>query len=334
MVKMIDVAHRAGVSVATVSRVINKPELVDIEKRKAVMAVIHETGFRPNALARGLVNKSSKTIGVVINQFSSSYYGRMLDGVEQILSKVNFKTIAESSRETAEGELEAVASLSDRQCEGIILHSDLLSLEVVQGLLREHPSLIMMNRPVDDFEDRCVYIDNIHIGRIAARYLSDARHRDIAVVTGPMILFECRHRLRGFQGELMAQGRELDPNMIVESDFTVEGGYVAMEQIIASKRPVSAVFFMNDEMAAGAIDMCLSNGISVPDQISILGCDDLDWAAYIHPKLSTIRQPLEGLGQAAGALAHAFAAKEDGSNHQRVLQAEVIERASVRQIES
>lgn len=329
MVTIVEVARRAGVSTATVSRVVNNPAIVEKKTRQAVQAVIAEADYRPNAMAQGLVSQSSKTIGVVINQFSSSYYGRMLDGVESSLSEVGFKTIAESSRQSAEGELSAIASLVDRQCEGIVLHSDKLEDNQLVDLLSKHPNLILMNRPLDGFEGRCVYIDNIQGGKAAASYLCDAHHRDFAIVTGPMSFFECCNRLDGFKREIEARGIHIDPNLIIESDFASAGGRVAMEQILESKKPVSAIFFMNDEMAAGAIDVCLENGVSLPADISILGCDDLDIAKFIYPKLTTLHQPLVEVGVAAGVLAHAIATRADLSNCKRVFDITVIERASV-----
>lgn len=329
MVTIVEVARRAGVSTATVSRVVNNPTIVEKKTRQAVQAVIAETDYRPNAIAQGLVSQSSKTIGVVINQFSSSYYGRMLDGVENSLSELGFKTIAESSRQSAEGELSAIASLVDRQCEGIVLHSDKLEDKQLVDLLTKHPNLILMNRPLEGFAERCVYIDNIQGGQAAASYLCDAHHRDFAIVTGPMSFFECRNRLDGFKRETEVRGIIIDPDLIIESDFTSAGGRVAMEQILESKKPVSAIFFMNDEMAAGAIDVCLENGISLPADISILGCDDLDIAKFIYPKLTTLHQPLVEVGVAAGVLAHSIATHADISKCKRVFDITVIERASV-----
>lgn len=330
MVTIVEVAHRAGVSTATVSRVVNKPEIVDKRTREIVQAVIRETDYRPNAMAQSLVSQSSKTVGVVINQFSSSYYGRMLDGVQGSLAQLDFKTIAESSRESAEGELSAIKSLLDRQCEAIVLHSDKLEDKQLVELLRKHSNLVLMNRPLKGFEDRCVYIDNVQGGKLAASYLCDFHHKNFAIVTGPPSFFECRNRLNGFQKEAEARGIDIDPDLIIDGHFTSDGGRLAMEKILATKKSVSAIFFMNDEMAAGAIDLCFENGISIPDDISIFGCDDLDIAKFLHPKLTTLRQPLEEIGTAAGVLAHAIATRADQSKFKRVFDAEVIERASVK----
>ncbi len=330
MVTIVDVARHAGVSTATVSRVVNNPKIVDDETRRAVDAVIQNLGYRPNAIAQGLVSRSSKTIGVVINCFATSYYGRMLDGVEKALSALGYKAIAESSHESAEGERSAITSLLDRQCEGIVLHSDKLDDDEVAALAAKHPKIVFMNRLLQGFEERSVYLDNVQGGKLAAAYLAEAGHRQIAVVTGPMSYFECQDRLDGFINEMITRGREFDDTLMFEGDFTSASGRLAMENIIATARRVTAVFFMNDEMAAGAIDYCLAQGIHVPFDVSILGFDDLEVAKFLHPKLTTIRQPLGDIGAAAGTLAHAIATKQDHSACRRRFEAEVMERASVK----
>lgn len=332
MTTMTDVARNAGVSTATVSRVLNNPVLVDPKTRNAVLNVISKLDYQPNAVAQGLVNKSSKTIGVVINQFSSSYYGRMLDGIEHALSNLGFKTIAESSMESMHGELNAVTSLLARQCEGVVLHSDNLSDQQITELLDRYPQIVLMNRLLEGYENRCVYLDNVRGGAQAAEYLAKSGHQHVAVVTGPKNYFECQDRLSGFLSGAANYGFVVDSKMVIEGNFTSLSGRVALEKLWAQPSRPTAIFFMNDEMAAGALDVCLERGITVPNDVSIMGFDDLRLAEFLHPKLTTIRQPLREIGEAAGLLAHAIATKGDSSNHKQIFEAEVIERASVRNI--
>ena len=332
MVTMADVSLRAGVSTATVSRVINIPDVVDDKTRQLVNSAIKELGYRPNVVARGLASRSSKTIGVVINRFSSSYYGTMLQGVEQALSEVGFKTIAESSLESADGELSAVYSLLDRQCDGIVLHADMLSDAQLRKLLIKQPKIVLMNRLLAGFEDRCVYLNNVRGGELAADYLTDMGHSEIAVVTGRDSLFESEDRMDGFVTRLNEKGISFNELFVLKGDFRAPSGRDAMEKIIAHDRPITAVFCMNDEMAAGAITLCMERGVSVPNDISILGFDDHEVSKFLHPKLTTIRQPLTEIGSAAGRLAHALARSIDHSKNKTVFEAEVVERASVLKI--
>ncbi len=160
MVTIAQVAVYAGVSTATVSRALNKPDLVDEKTKAKVRVAVDELGYRPNQVARGLASRSSRTIGVVINCFNSPYYGHMIQGAEKALRTISYKTIAESSGENAGGEKAAWDSLLDRQCEAIILHADALSDDELSELFKARPMTVLMNRYHPDFEDQCVYLDN------------------------------------------------------------------------------------------------------------------------------------------------------------------------------
>ncbi len=332
MATSVEVANRAGVSIATVSRVVNSPEKVDPKTREAVQKIIDELGYRPNAVARVLVKQSSSTIGVVINRFSSPYYGHMLDGVERALFEVGFKAIAESSRESASGELSAIDSLLDRQCDGIILHSDKLSNTQLTKLLKKYPQIVVMNRCVPNFEARCVYLDNVQGGALAASHLYECGHKNVAVVTGPLGFFEAKDRLKGFIEQWKKDGRCTNNVKVIEGDFTVASGRESMQTVSESKEDITAIFFMSDEMAAGALDYCHEKGIRVPDDFSFIGFDDMDIASLVYPKLTTIRQLLGSIGAASGALAHAIATNTPNANFVNIFQPSLVERNSIKKI--
>jgi len=326
-----DVAQAAGVSTATVSRVINHPERVDENTRGMVKTVISKLNYRPNEVARGLASQSSRTIGVVVNWFGSSYYGSMLDGAVAALRQVNFHTIAESSEESADGELRAWDSLLRRQCDALIVHSDFLDDATLAKLMDEHPTAVLMNRSLTSHESRCVYLDNEHGGVVAANYLLANNHTNLAMVTGPENFYESRARARGFTKTLAENG--LPEPMVVRGDFLEAGGAQAMEQVLSAKQKITAVFFHNDEMAAGGLQACRQHGVRVPEEMSVFGFDDVDLAHYLTPQLTTVRQPLFDIGHAAAQLAHSLAnppALEDASpTIKRVFEPELVERASV-----
>ncbi|MES0864860.1 LacI family DNA-binding transcriptional regulator [Ruegeria sp. SCPT10] len=327
MVTMLDVAKRAGVSKATVSRVLSNPKVVDKHTRAHVRATIEELGYRPNAVARGLASRSSRTVGVVINWFASFYYGSLLDGAEHELASGGYKMLAESARERVDGEREAWTSLLERQCDAVIIHSDNLNDDELGRWMTDHPKSVLMNRRLDQFLDRCVYLDNSRGGALAAAHLYEKGHRDIAMVTGPAKFCEVRDRSFGFIDYL--QTRDLTAH-VVESTFNDEGGYQAMQTVLDSTPSCSAVFFQNDEMAAGALETCRERGIDVPNDVSMIGFDDIPTARHLTPKLTTVRQPLRDIGAAAGRLALALAEEQVETNEiQRVFEAELVERGSV-----
>lgn len=327
MVTMVDVARRAGVSKATVSRALNQPEVVDKETRSIVAAAVAELGYRPNEMARGLASRSSKSVGVVINRFDSLYYGALLDGAEKAIAAEGFKMLAESTRERAAGEREAWSSLLERQCDAVIVHSDSLQDPELRDWMRAHPKSVLMNRFLSGYDDRCIHLDNKRGGALAATYLHDKGHQNIAMVTGPSKYYEVRDRSEGFVETLCGLG--VEPT-VIESDFLVHGGYTAVLTLLDRDPTITAVFFQNDEMAAGAYEACRERGVVVPRDLSIIGFDDIPVARHLMPKLTTIRQPLREIGAAAGQLAHALAVgTSDTSRIQRVFEAEVVERSSV-----
>jgi len=327
MVTMADVARRAGVSKATVSRAFSQPEAVDKRTRAVVQAAVAELGYRPNEMARGLASRSSKTVGVVINRFDSHYYGALLDGAEKSIASEGFKMLAESTRERAEGEREAWSSLLERQCEAVIVHSDSLDDDELTEWMRERPTSVLMNRFLSAFEDRCIHLDNHRGGALAAAYLFQKGHRNIAMVTGPPKFYEVRDRTAGFTETLRELG--VAPT-VIEGDFLVQGGYDTVLALLKKDPSITGIFFQNDEMAVGAIEACRERGVNVPDDLSMIGFDDIPVAQHLVPKLTTIRQPLRDIGAAAGRLAHALVTGATDTSHiQRVFEAEVVERASV-----
>ena len=327
MVTMADVARHAGVSKATVSRAFSHPEVVDKDTRAIVQAAVAELGYRPNEMARGLASRSSKTVGVVINRFDSPYYGALLAGAEKAIAAEGFKMLAESTRERAEGEREAWSSLLERQCEAVVVHSDSLDDDELSAWMADHTNSVLMNRFLPAFEDRCIHLDNHRGGALAAMHLYDKGHRKIAMVTGPSRFYEVRDRSAGFLETLRGLG--VEPT-IIESDFLVQGGYAVIAGLLDREPSITGVFFQNDEMALGAMEACQERGIIVPDDLSIIGFDDIPTARHLRPKLTTIRQPLRDIAAAAGRLAHALAVgAPDTSDIQRVFEAEVVERASV-----
>lgn len=329
---MSDVARHAGVSTATVSRVVNKTAVVDELTQRQVQEAISALRYRPNAMARGLAARSSRTVGIIINRFSSSYYGEMLDGAEGALTEQGFKMLAESTQERAQGEREAWQSLMDRQCDAVIVHSDNLDDKELTKWMTEHPRSVLMNRYVDAFPDRCIHLDNRRGGALAARYLMDKEHRHIAMVTGPTSFYEVQDRTAGFLEAFGRNAETVSPLLVLESDFREQGGYDAMVRLLEGDAAFSAVFFQNDDMAAGALEACRHRGVRVPNDVSIIGFDDIVIARHLFPKLTTIRQPLFEIGAAAGRLAHALATGSDEVDDiKKTFEAEVVERASVSQ---
>ena len=333
MATIIDVAKFAGVSTATVSRVVNTPDRVNEDTRTAVESAIASLNFRPNRAAQVLKRQSSRTVGVVVNRFGSPYFGNLMDGIEQSLRKVHYKTIAEAGHESSEGQIEAWMSLIDRQCESFIVHADAVSDDALTTLMTKHPTTVLINRNLPDFAERCVYLKNEHAGRLAAQHLLDNGHRDLAIITGPLTGNETRDRQNGFLGALKDAGITVPDTQIAFGRHTEDGAQDAMTQLLDAGGSFTAVFVHNDVMAAGVIEACRARNVRVPEDMSVMGFDDLDLARHLNPKLTTVRQPVTDIGATAAQLAHSLAASSTTTPPlNRVFEAEVIVRASVKDI--
>ena len=334
MVTMSDVSIAAGVSTATVSRVINHPEIVDTRTRDKVQAAITALNYRRNEVARGLASQSSRTIGVVVNTFASTYFGRMMEGVSVALREQGFHTIVESSNLNVDGERRSIDSLVSRQVDALIIYSFRLSDKEVGELMSSLPTMVLIDRQVSGFEERCVTLDNEQGGATVARYLLDRGHEKIAMIEGHDFIDGTALRSKGFTDILKEAGHPVAADCILKGDFSFNVGYQAMQALIKSEQKFTAVFAHNDQMAAGAIDACREARISVPDDVSIIGFDDLDVAYYTSPKLTTVCFPLEMMGRSAAVLAHSLATDKAASmsTHQRVFVPEIVERESVRKL--
>jgi LacI family transcriptional regulator len=323
-----DVSKLAKVSLATVSRVVNQPEIVNPKTRARVLQAIEELNYRPNIIARSLLAKRTFAVGIVINNFTS-YYGALLQGAERELRRQGLTTIVCSSAETAEGERQAINFLRERQCDAAIYHLEFMpDDEIVSHCLRSG-TFVLMNRHIGALSKNCVYIDNFHGGAAAARHLFEHGHRKIATITGPINYPEARDRLTGFRDELARLGAPLAPSLVFEGAWARESGYRLASQVFDRLGEVTAVFCQNDEMALGLIEAARQLDVSIPDHLSVVGYDDMEFAEYITPKLTTVRQPLFEIGLAAGALAKALLDKDGETDVARVFEPVMVERDSV-----
>lgn len=322
-----------GLLAPVVSSARGKPEPVGAQTRRLVNKAIEALSVRPVPVTAKSSKKPSLTIGVVIGSFGSPYYGSMLDGVENVLQTVGYKTIAESSRGTPEGERAAFTSLFARQCDSVIIHSNRLRDEELSTLFDQQPNAVLMNRLLPNHRDRCVYFDNFLGGALAAQHLLSMGHRNVAMIRGPAKYRNVAERTRGFAETFADAGLVMGADLVAVGDYEDQSGFAAMTSLIETGKQISAVFCHNDQMAAGAINACRFHGIAVPDEVSIIGIDDCSVARHTSPKLTTIRQPLTAISEAAGRLAHCLATGDrENPSLQRFFEARVVERDSVADI--
>lgn len=296
--KMSDVAKLANVSPATVSRVLSNPDLVSKETREKVMEVINKVNYKPHIVARQFRTKETKIILVVVPDITSAFFSKVLRGIEHVAVQNGYQVILGDTENDTEREQEYINLLLQKQADGMVLltaRQDKTQLEEIA----EHFPMVLACEYMDGLNVPTVSIDNISSARKATEHLIQQGHTKIAHITGPINVILSRDRLRGFQQAMMSQDLEIDSAYIQEGDFTFESGYHQMLKLLALENPPSAVFVFNDEMAMGAIKAVKDSHLSVPEDVAVVGFDNIKMSSVIEPNLTTINQPKYEIGKKA-----------------------------------
>ncbi|WP_133650409.1 substrate-binding domain-containing protein [Paraburkholderia flava] len=294
MATLKDVAQRAGVGLSTASRAISGKGPVSADAAARVQAAIAELNFRPSSIGRAMATRSLGIIGIFVPTFFGSYYGTILKQTDTELRDVNRHVVVatgcgeSSPREQA---IEAVRFLIDRDCDGVVVISHDLHDEDLIMLHALHPKMVFLNRGFDQLPEASFCADHWRGGELAARTLLDAGHREIAVIAGPFTSSDNLIRLDGFFAELERAGIARGDVTTIESDFSQEGGYRAMESLLVLNRPFTGVFCANDSMAVSALSCLQRAGLSVPGDVSVIGYDDDYSTPYTAPALTSVHIP-------------------------------------------
>lgn len=292
------VAARAEVSPATVSRILNGTAKVSAEKRARIEAAIAELGFRPNMAARSLAGGRSMSIGVITQFISSPFYAEALKGLEDELARQNYIPIFMSSHWDSAQEENQITRLIERNVDGIVLLSSQMSGQKLFEFSNELP-IVVTGRHFESTQASSVNWDNTYSGVLAADHLLELGHREIAVIVGAEGHEDSNERMQGIQIRLKESGVMLNANCVQMGGYTEQGGYEAAKALIASGEPFTGLIALNDQMAIGANMALREAGINVPSQVSLVGCDDIQFAEFVDPPLTTVHQPIYELGEQA-----------------------------------
>ncbi len=299
-----DVACMAGVSISTVSRVLNNSAPVINTKRKAVEDAMLNLGYRPNAHAQALVLRYSNTVGVMsVNNTSSIFYS-MMQEIAYLLSKDNKQLILSCDQNiSAIDELACLKRLLLSSCDTLIVQSDQLSDMELVKLLRFYPTAVIFGRRVSAMAHRCVYPDYKKSGFKATQYLTDLNHKKLGLVI-PQGQFVSSQLLReGFQQGLISSGINPTPLLVKEAQPSADGGYQSTKALLATGFDISGIVFSNDIMASGGLKALNEAGKKTPHDLSIIACDDTGIAQYLYPAVTSVRQPIEVMARYATKLA-------------------------------
>jgi LacI family transcriptional regulator len=296
-----EVAREAGVSPATVSRFLNGTAKVSDEKRKSIERVIERLNFKPNVMAQSLKKGSSRTIGVLTQSLMSGYFNEAMTGVEAAMNGAGYVPLIMTGHWRASEEAERVELLIARRVDGVVIltgnMSDAQILEV-----SEHVPIVVFGRELVGKQAFGFCLDNYKAACEAVDYLVEQGHRRIAFIEGPAEQEDARARLAGYRDTLTRHGIELNPKLIVPGDFQESGGLMAVNQLLETGQRFSAIFAANDLTAYGARLALYRRNIRVPEDISIVGFDDLHSSMCTSPPLTTVRQPLFDVGKCIGQI--------------------------------
>ncbi|OOF44429.1 DNA-binding transcriptional regulator GalS [Rodentibacter rarus] len=298
-----DVAELAKVSVATVSRVLNNHPSVSTKARLAVQEAIAQLNYQPNANAQALAVQNTDTIGVVVTDVTDAFFAILVKAVDKVAEKHNKTILIGIGYHHAEKEREAINTLLRKRCSCLVVHSKALSDKELSDYLDNVKGMVIINRVIKGYENRCVSLDNQKGTYIATEMLIRHGHKKIAYIGSNHAIFDEIERRSGYLEALKAHHYPIVEHAITHNSPDFEGGEQAMIDLLSYNKDLTAVVAYNDSMAAGAISVLNENNIKVPSHFSIIGFDDMPIARYLIPKLTTIRYPIDLMATYAANLA-------------------------------
>ena len=333
-IMMKDVALAAGVSITTVSHVINNTRRVQPETRQRVEQAMQELGYHPSSVARGLRMGVTKTIGLILPDVANPFFAEISRQIEDFGYHQGYSVILCNSDNNPQKQHEYVNTLLAKQVDGVIFISAGDSLDDLSRLSASGIPIVVADREVPLHLADVVMLDNEKSGYKAARHLVELGHKRIACIAGPSHLSPSMLRVEGYQRALQQAGIQYDPMMVVQGDFRIDGGRQAMQTLLQRIPSLTAVFALNDMMAMGAISALREAGLDVPQDVSVVGFDDIVIAGLVDPPLTTIAQPIKEIAHwATSLLIEKMSKRETGNENRRIaLDAQLVVRRSTQKV--
>lgn len=330
-----DVALRAGVSVTTVSHVVNATRLVSTEGRERVEAAIRELGYVPSAVARSLKSNTTRTLGMLIPNCSNPYFAEIVRTVEDRCFAAGYNLVLCNTDDEPERQGVYLQVLGERRIDGVIVVStgDDASLRIMlQGLKMP---VVLVDREIDGLPYDLVETAHQQGALLATRHLVSLGHRRIACIRGPEGLAPADQRVAGWRAGLAEAGLDTEEDALLwQGDFSSQSGYEALHAILRSDRRPTAVFVCNDLMAIGALCAAHEAGVRVPDELSVVGFDDIELARFASPPLTTVAQPKRRIGALAVDMLIERVSRRRHEVRSMVLEPELVVRSSTARVDS
>jgi len=325
-----DVAKQAGVSISTVSRVINDSKPVTDEVKQKVLDVIKETGYIPNPLARSLVTKKSQLIGVIVPEVSDSFVNEILNGIEEVAKMYDYEILLANTYSDKAQELKCINLLRAKQVEGIVMISWKVEEEHINYIQNCGIPASYISKTARDYDIHTVSVNNTEATYDMTKYLIEKGHKDIAfIMTSQDDTVLEMERLSGYEKALKEKNIKINKDLIKYGETTYEAGYSSMKELLDEGKVPHAAFVTGDEAAIGAINAICDAGYRVPEDISVAGFNDVKIAKIYRPKLTTVHQPLYDMGAVAIRMVIKMINKEPLEDKKIELPYRIVERESV-----
>jgi LacI family transcriptional regulator len=334
MVTMRDVADQAGVSITTVSHVVNDTRPVSAELRERVLAAMQQLGYRPNRLARSLRRGETHTIGMIVPDSANPFFAELARGVEDASFEHGYSVILCNSDGDLDKEMLYTNVLSERRVDGILFVAAGVSSERIRDLQSKHMPLVVVDRDLPDLTVDSVLTDNARGGRAATLHLVELGHRRIGCITGPSGLTPSAERVTGYLSALDESSIPVDDRLIVRGDFQYQAGYQAARGLLTLADAPTAIFACNDLMAVGAVSAAVELGLHIPHDLSVVGFDDVQLASFANPPLTTVVQPKYEMGVVATTMLLERVRALDAPPRRRLLETRLRIRQSTAQVNS
>ena len=329
MATIYEVSKLAGVSLATVSRVMNKNARVSDKTKQKVLDAMDTLGYRPNSIAQSLASSRSNSVGILVSELHGPFFGQMMAGIEAELRSAGKHVIITTGHSEEDKEKDGIDFLISRNCDAIIVHVEALTDEYIIELSKGKTPIYLMSRLVDEISDNCIHLDNELGGYLATKTVIENGHTDIAYIAGPQFKADASNRLLGHKRALADHNLEFDESLFFIGDFKETGGSDGLKYFIDNNFAFSALVCANDEMASGAMKYARDHGYNLPDDLSVIGFDNVIFTNYLYPTLTTINNPVDEMGHMAARLVLKDVYQQKNLEISRVFEPTMIKRNSV-----
>lgn len=328
---MKDVAQKANVSTATVSRALMNPDKVSQSTRNKVEKAAMDVGYFPQALGRNTRRNESRTLLVIVPDICDPFFSEIIRGIEVTAAEQGYLVLIGDCAHQNQQEKTFIDLIITKQIDGMLLLGSRLPFDASIEEQRNLPPMVMANEFAPELELPTVHIDNLTAAFNAVNYLHELGHQRIGCIAGPEEMPLCHYRLQGYVQALRRSGITVDPHYIARGNFTYEAGATALEQLLDLPHPPTAIFCHSDIMALGAMSLAKRRGLNIPDDLSIIGFDNISLAEFCDPPLTTISQPRFDIGREAMLLLLDQLSGQNVSSGSRLLDCELVLRGSTAQ---